>query len=240
MSLLAIDDLRVSYGEIEALRGVSLSVEAGEVVTILGANGAGKTTLMRAVSGLLGKRGGQIAFDGQDITRAGADRIVRLGVTQAPEGRRVFGTLSVLENLRLGGFTRPGAEVRASIEQAYEMFPRLRERSAQLAGTLSGGEQQMLAIARALVGRPKLLLLDEPSLGLAPIIVQAIFRSLRQIADSGVTILLVEQNARSALKLADRGYVLEVGRIVLDGRADTLLASPEVQAAYLGKGHAPG
>jgi branched-chain amino acid transport system ATP-binding protein len=240
VSLLCIEDLRVSYGEIEALKGVSLQVEPGEVVTILGANGAGKTTLMRAISSLIAKRGGRILFDGQDITRTPADRIVRLGVTQTPEGRRVFRTLSVLENLRLGGFTRPGAEVRTSIDRVYKMFPRLGERSTQLAGTLSGGEQQMLAIGRALVARPKLLLLDEPSLGLAPILVQAIFHSLRQIADTGVTILLVEQNARSALRLADRGYVLEVGRIVLDGHADSLLASAAVQAAYLGKGHEPG
>ncbi|MGC8476894.1 MAG: ABC transporter ATP-binding protein [Acetobacteraceae bacterium] len=235
MSLLSIEDLRVSHGEIEALKGVSLQVEMGEVVAILGANGAGKTTLMRGISGLIGKRGGRIRFEDQDITRLAADRIVRLGIAHSPEGRRVFGTLTVLENLTLGGFTRPAAEIRTSIDKVYGMFPRLGERAAQLAGTLSGGEQQMLAIGRALIARPKLLLLDEPSLGLAPIIVQGIFRSLRQIADTGVTILLVEQNARSALRLADRGYVLEVGRIVLADRAASLLASAAVQAAYLGR-----
>jgi branched-chain amino acid transport system ATP-binding protein len=237
MSLLAIRDLRVAYGEIEALKGVSLRVETGEVVAILGANGAGKTTLMRAISGLIGKRGGTVAFDGADVTRVAADRIVRLGIAHAPEGRRVFGTLTVAENLMLGGYTRPVAQARAAIADVYRMFPRLFERAAQFAGTLSGGEQQMLAIGRALVAQPKLLLLDEPSLGLAPIIVQGIFRSLRQIADRGVTILIVEQNARSALRLADRGYVLEVGRIVLEDDAAKLLASPDVQAAYLGKAH---
>ncbi|HET8996628.1 MAG TPA: ABC transporter ATP-binding protein [Acetobacteraceae bacterium] len=235
MSLLRIEDLSVAYGQIEALKGVSLAVEKGEVVAILGANGAGKTTLMRAISSLIGKRGGRILFEDHDVTRAPADRIVRMGIAQSPEGRRVFGTLSVAENLALGGFTRPAGEIRESLEFAYRMFPRLAERKSQFAGTLSGGEQQMLAIARALVAKPKLLLLDEPSLGLAPIIVQGIFRTLRQIADTGVTILLVEQNARSALKLADRGYVLEVGRIVLQDTAARLLASPEVQAAYLGK-----
>ena len=235
MSLLRIEELSVAYGQIEALKGVSLAVEKGEVVAILGANGAGKTTLMRAISSLIAKRGGRILFEDNDVTRVPADRIVRLGIAQSPEGRRVFGTLTVAENLTLGGFTRPAGEIRTSLQMVYRMFPRLAERERQYAGTLSGGEQQMLAIGRALVARPKLLLLDEPSLGLAPIIVQGIFRSLRQIADTGVTILLVEQNARSALKLADRGYVLEVGRIVLEDSAANLLASPAVQAAYLGK-----
>ncbi|PKU24681.1 ABC transporter ATP-binding protein [Telmatospirillum siberiense] len=237
MSLLVIEDLSVAYGQIEALRGVSLTVESGEVVAILGANGAGKTTLMRAISGLLPKRRGAVRFDGTDITRAPADRIVCLGIAQSPEGRRVFGTLKVEENLALGGFTRSAHEIRQGLETVFGMFPRLAERRDQLAGTLSGGEQQMLAIGRALLARPKLLLLDEPSLGLAPIMVQSIFRSLREIAASGVTVLIVEQNVRSALKLADRGYVLEVGRIVHEDSAARLLASPEVQAAYLGKAH---
>ncbi len=236
MSLLVIDDLRVAYGQIEALKGVSLSVTAGEIVAILGANGAGKTTLMRAISGLLPKSAGSINFDGIDITRTPADRIVRHGIAQSPEGRRVFGTLTVAENLKLGGYTRPPKEVPDSIQMVYRMFPRLAERRAQFAGTLSGGEQQMLAIGRALIAKPKLLLLDEPSLGLAPIIIQGIFRSLRSIAATGVTILIVEQNARAALRLADRGYVLEVGRIILNGDATTLLNAPEVQAAYLGGG----
>ncbi|MDE8347494.1 MAG: ABC transporter ATP-binding protein [Acidocella sp.] len=235
MSLLVIEDLRVAYGPIEALKGVSLSVAAGEVVAILGANGAGKTTLMRAISGLLVKSGGRIAFDGTDVTRLGADRIVQRGIAQSPEGRRVFSTLTVAENLKLGGFTRPSREVPASIEAIYEMFPRLAERRGQFAGTLSGGEQQMLAIGRALVARPRLLLLDEPSLGLAPIIIQGIFRSLRRIADTGVTILIVEQNARAALRLADRGYVLEVGRIMHQDSAPNLLASAQIQDAYLGR-----
>ncbi|UNC13167.1 ABC transporter ATP-binding protein [Acidiphilium multivorum] len=234
MSLLEIADLKVNYGQIEALKGVSLRVETREIVAILGANGAGKTTLMRTISGLLTPRGGSIIFEGTDITRLGADRIVRLGIAQSPEGRRVFGTLSVMENLRLGAFTRPAGEVAGSLDFVLQMFPRLAERRGQLAGTMSGGEQQMLAIGRALMAKPRLLLLDEPSLGLAPIIVQGIFRTLREIANSGVTILIVEQNARSALKLADRGYVLEVGRFVIEDNAKTLLTSPEVQAAYLG------
>ena len=234
MSLLEIADLKVNYGQIEALKGVSLRVEPREIVAILGANGAGKTTLMRTISGLLTPRGGSIVFEGTDITRLGADRIVRLGIAQSPEGRRVFGTLSVMENLRLGAFTRPAGEVAGSLDFVLQMFPRLAERRSQLAGTMSGGEQQMLAIGRALMAKPRLLLLDEPSLGLAPIIVQGIFRTLREIANSGVTILIVEQNARSALKLADRGYVLEVGRFVIEDDAKTLLTSPEVQAAYLG------
>nr|WP_287786553.1 ABC transporter ATP-binding protein [Acidiphilium sp.] len=234
MSLLEIADLKVNYGQIEALKGVSLRVETREIVAILGANGAGKTTLMRTISGLLTPRGGSIVFEGTDITRLGADRIVRLGIAQSPEGRRVFGTLSVMENLRLGAFTRPAGEVAGSLDFVLQIFPRLAERRGQLAGTMSGGEQQMLAIGRALMAKPRLLLLDEPSLGLAPIIVQGIFRTLREIANSGVTILIVEQNARSALKLADRGYVLEVGRFVIEDDAKTLLTSPEVQAAYLG------
>ncbi len=236
MSLLEIDSLAVNYGQIEALKGISLSVEEGEVVAILGANGAGKTTLMRALSGLIPPKSGTITYRGEEITRLGADRIVRLGIAQSPEGRRVFGTLSVAENLHLGAYTRPPDEVEQSREQVYELFPRLQERRAQLAGTLSGGEQQMLAIGRALMARPRLLLLDEPSLGLAPIIVKGIFRALRDISKTGVTILLVEQNARMALKLANRGYVLEVGRMVHQDEASALLASPEVQAAYLGKG----
>jgi branched-chain amino acid transport system ATP-binding protein len=235
VSLLVIDDMRVAYGQIEALKGVSLTVNAGEVVAILGANGAGKTTLMRAISGLLPKRGGSINFNGADITRTNADRIVRLGIAQSPEGRRVFGTLTVAENLKLGGFTRPASEIGTSLDAVYTMFPRLAERRGQFAGTLSGGEQQMLAIGRALIAKPQLLLLDEPSLGLAPIIIQSIFRSLRTIADGGLTILIVEQNARAALKLADRGYVLEVGRIIHQDTAANLLASGQMQEAYLGR-----
>ena len=237
MNLLEIEALDVRYGHIQALKGASLHVASGEIVALLGANGAGKTTLMRTISGLLRAHAGDIRLHGKSIARTAADAIVRAGVSQAPEGRRVFPTLSVAENLLLGGYTRPGAEARETQEQVYAMFPRLRERAAQLAGTLSGGEQQMLAIGRALMARPQLLLLDEPSLGLAPIIVRDIFRALRRIREQGVTVLLVEQNARMALKLADRGYVLENGRVVLEGPAAELLASPEVQASYLGGGH---
>jgi branched-chain amino acid transport system ATP-binding protein len=235
MSLLEVVDLRVAYGQIEALKGVSLSVDEGEVVAILGANGAGKTTLMRTLSGLLRARSGSIHYRDKDISRVGTDAIVSMGIAQSPEGRRVFGTLSVEENLHLGAYTRPRSELASSREEVYALFPRLEERRAQLAGTLSGGEQQMLAIGRALMAKPRLLLLDEPSLGLAPIIVQGIFKALREIREAGVTVLLVEQNARMALKLADRGYVLEVGKMVHADSAANLLASPEVQAAYLGR-----
>jgi len=234
--LLEIEDLRVNYGHIQALKGISLSVAEREVVAILGANGAGKTTLMRTLSGLITPHAGKITFAGHETSHLGADKIVRLGIGQSPEGRRVFGTLSVAENLRLGGFTRAPAETDERCEYVYKIFPRLYERRAQLAGTLSGGEQQMLAIGRALVTKPKLLLLDEPSLGLAPIIVRNIFQVLREVRDTGVTILIVEQNARMALKLADRGYVLEVGRLLQEGSSKELLASPEIQAAYLGHG----
>lgn len=235
MNLLEIDQLEVRYGHIQALKGVSLNVAEGEIVTLLGANGAGKTTLMRTISGLLRPHAGDLRFRGQSIVRVGADRIVRQGISQVPEGRRVFPTLTVAENLSLGAYTRPATEAAQSRELMLHMFPRLEERSKQLAGTLSGGEQQMLAIARALMAKPKLLLLDEPSLGLAPIIVRDIFRSLRQIRQQGMTVLLVEQNARMALKLADRGYVLVTGRIALQGSSRELLESPEVHATYLGK-----
>lgn len=235
MTLLDIRDLDVRYGQIRALKGVSLQVAQGEIVALLGANGAGKTTLMRTISGLLRAHAGELNFDGKSLAHVAADRIVRLGISQVPEGRRVFPTLSVMENLMLGGYTRPAVETRTSIEEVLVLFPRLRERSRQLAGTLSGGEQQMLAIGRAMISRPRLLLLDEPSLGLAPIIVRDIFRALRKIRTQGLTILLVEQNARMALKFADRGYVMETGKIALEGSARELLESPEVQATYLGK-----
>ncbi len=236
MKLLEVRDLDVRYGHIQALKGISLEVAEGEIVTLLGANGAGKTTLMRSISGLLRPHAGQVLLRGAPIQRAGADAIVRMGISHVPEGRRVFPTLSVAENLRLGAYTRPATEAARTLQEVWTMFPRLLERREQLAGTLSGGEQQMLAIGRALMARPKLLLLDEPSLGLAPIIVRDIFRSLRQIRDTGMTLLLVEQNARTALKLADRAYVLETGHVRLEGAAADLLASPEVQASYLGHG----
>ncbi len=233
-ALLAIENLQVRYGQIEALKGISMHVNQGEVVALVGANGAGKTTLMRTISGLLRPASGALSFEGNSLLHTGADRIVRAGIAQSPEGRRVFGTLTVAENLRLGAYTRSDREVLMGLEQVYALFPRLLERQKQLAGTMSGGEQQMLAIGRALMARPRLLLLDEPSLGLAPIIIKGIFKALAQIRKEGVTILLVEQNVRMALKLADRGYVLEVGRIALEGKARDLLHSPDIQAAYLG------
>ncbi|WP_025321440.1 ABC transporter ATP-binding protein [Deferrisoma camini] len=233
--LLEIRDLRVRYGNIEALHGVSLRVDEGEIVSILGANGAGKSTTLMAVSGLVRAAGGSIRFDGTELTRLKAHRVVELGVAQSPEGRRVFGTLTVEENLNLGAFRRRDPEaVRKTKAWIYDLFPVLAERRRQLAGTLSGGEQQMLAIGRALMAEPRLLLLDEPSLGLAPLLVKSIFRTIEQINRAGVTVLLVEQNARAALRLAHRGYVLEVGNIVLEGPADELLEDPEVQQAYLG------
>lgn len=233
-ALLTIENLQVRYGQIEALKGISMYVNHGEVVALVGANGAGKTTLMRTISGLLRPSSGALSFEGNSLLHTGADRIVRAGIAQSPEGRRVFGTLTVAENLRLGAYTRSDREVQTGLEQVYALFPRLLERQKQLAGTMSGGEQQMLAIGRALMARPRLLLLDEPSLGLAPIIIKDIFKALARIRREGVTILLVEQNVRMALKLADRGYVLEVGRIALEGKAQDLLHSPDIQAAYLG------
>jgi branched-chain amino acid transport system ATP-binding protein len=235
--LLEISDLHVRYGHIEALHGIDLHVERGEIVTILGANGAGKSTTLLAVSGLVRPWRGSIRLGDTLLHKLPAHRIVRQGVAQAPEGRRVFGTLTVHENLSLGAFcSRDPSRSRQTEEWIYQLFPVLAERRAQLAGTLSGGEQQMLAIGRALMADPEILLLDEPSLGLAPILVKTIFQTLREINRAGMTIVLVEQNARAALKLAHRGYVLEVGRIALEGPAAELLADPRVQNAYLG-GH---
>ncbi len=233
--LLRIDALHVRYGQVEALHGIDLTVGEGEIVALLGANGAGKSTTLLAVSGLVRPSAGSIHLGSTRLDTLPAHRVVRQGVAQSPEGRRVFGTLSVAENLRLGAFTNPDpAHIRRTGEWIYELFPVLRDRREQLAGTLSGGEQQMLAIGRALMAGPRLLLLDEPSLGLAPVLVQTIFRTLREINRTGVTILLVEQNARAALKLAHRGYVLEVGRVALVDTAAALLADPKVQNAYLG------
>lgn len=234
-TLLEIRNLHVSYGNVEALHGIDLAVEAGEIVTILGANGAGKSTALHAVSGLLRPTGGEILFDGQPLHRLPAHRILRAGISQSPEGRRVFGTLTVRENINLGAYTvRDQALAAKNRKWIYELFPRLEERQHQLAGTLSGGEQQMLAIGRALMSRPRVLLLDEPSLGLAPLLVQAIFQTIREINAAGVTVLLVEQNARAALRLAHRGYVLELGHITVSGPTDELLVDPQVRDAYLG------
>jgi branched-chain amino acid transport system ATP-binding protein len=238
MPLLSITNLNVSYGAIQALRGVSLSVEPGQIVTLIGANGAGKSTTLRAISGILRPTDGEIEFDGASVVCEAPHEIVRRGLVQVPEGRGIFANLSVAENLTLGAYCRHDHEkARESRERGLELFPRLRERLGQNAGTLSGGEQQMLAIARALVARPRLLLLDEPSLGLAPQITQTIFRVIREIREHGTTILLVEQNARMALKVADYAYVLETGRIAMSGPAAELAQSDEVRKAYLGVGH---
>jgi branched-chain amino acid transport system ATP-binding protein len=235
MPLLELSHLQVYYGAIHALKDVSLSVEAGEIVTLIGANGAGKSTTLRTISGLVRPREGQIRLDGDDITRLPPDQIVRRGLCHVPEGRRVFANLTILENLEMGAYTRRDAEVKADLERMLETFPRLRERLRQQAGTLSGGEQQMLAIGRALMGRPRMLLLDEPSLGLAPFMVQEIFRIIREINQAGTTILLVEQNAHLALGAARTGYVLETGEIVLSDTGAALLENPRVRQAYLGQ-----
>ena len=233
--LLEVSGLKVKYGSIEVLHGIDLSVREGEIVTLLGANGAGKSTTLLALSGLVKPSGGAILFDGKPVQRLQAHDIVKLGITQAPEGRRIFDTLTVEENLNLGAFvSRDGARNAATLKWVYGLFPVLEERRGQLGGTLSGGEQQMLAIGRALMSHPRLLLLDEPSLGLAPLLVKAIFQTLREINRRGVTIVLVEQNARAALRLAGRGYVMEVGSIVLEDTAEAILKNPHVQSAYLG------
>jgi len=235
-ALLEVKELRAGYGPIEVLKGISLTVNQGEIVTVIGANGAGKTTTLMTVSGCVKVRGGNIVFQGDELSAVPAHEIVKRGLAQSPEGRRIFPRLTVLENLEMGAFTRndkPG--VREDIEKAYHHFPILKERQRQLGGTLSGGEQQMLAIARALMARPKLLLLDEPSLGLAPMVVLKIFEVIRDLNRDGMSVLLVEQNARQALKLAHRGYVMETGSITATDRAEVLLNDPRIRAAYLGE-----
>jgi len=233
--LLETVDLRVKYGNVEALHGVGIAVQQGEIVTILGANGAGKSTTLRAISGLLRPSGGEIRYQGKAAHTVPAHELVRMGIAHAPEGRRIFGTLSTRENLLLGAFTRTDeSQIASTMEWIYRLFPVLQKRCDQLAGTLSGGEQQMLSIGRALMAGPRVLLLDEPSLGLAPLLVKAIFQTIREINQAGVTVVLVEQNARAALKLAHRGYVMEVGRIVLEGAAQALASDPKVRSAYLG------
>jgi len=236
MSLLEVADLEACYGPIRALDGVSLAVEEGELVAIIGANGAGKTTLLMVVSGVVPARRGEVRFAGRRITGLEPHEIVRLGIGHAPEGRRIFPRLTVRENLELGGFAQDDvARVRRDIDEACGLFPILAQRMGQFGGTLSGGEQQMLALARALVGRPRLLLLDEPSLGLAPLIVARIFEVIASLTARGIAVVLVEQNARAALKLASRGYVLETGRITLTGSGPDLAADPRVRDAYLGE-----
>ncbi len=234
--LLAIESISVAYGKRRALDGVSLTVAAGEIVTLLGANGSGKSTTLRTISGLVRPARGRVVFDGRDITRAAPDAIVAAGVAHVPEGREIFPQFTVYENLLMGGFTASPAAVRDGVERAFALFPVLRGRARQRAGTLSGGEQQMLAIARALMIRPRLLLLDEPSLGLAPLVTREIFGVIERINAGGATVLLVEQNARRALALAARAYVLETGRVVMSGGAQELAADPHVRAAYLGRG----
>lgn len=233
--LLDVKGLFVNYGGIQALQNINLTVNMGEVVTLVGANGAGKSTTLRAISRMVNSRAGEIVYDGRDITRRQTHEVVKLGIAHSPEGRRVLARQTILANLELGAYVRSdSAEVKADLERQFEIFPRLAERRHQLAGTLSGGEQQMLAIARALMSRPKLLLLDEPSLGLAPAIVREIFSIIQILRSTGVTILLVEQNANLALQIADRGYVLEAGNITLSGVASDLLKNERVKQAYLG------
>jgi branched-chain amino acid transport system ATP-binding protein len=235
VSQLRVEGLDVFYGAVHALKGVSVHVEQGEIVTLIGANGAGKTTLLRTISGLVPARAGRVTFEGRDITKVPAHEIVALGLSQAPEGRMVFANLSVEDNLEMGAYRRKDrAGIREDRDAMFVLFPRLLERRRQLAGTLSGGEQQMLAIARALMSRPRLVLLDEPSLGIAPLLVRDIFRNIVEINRRGVTVVLVEQNAHMALSIAGRGYVLETGRVVLEDSAVKLAANDEVRAAYLG------
>jgi branched-chain amino acid transport system ATP-binding protein len=233
-ALLEVEDIHTSYGSIEALRGVSLRVEDGEVVTLIGSNGAGKSTTLRSISGLTPARSGTIRFAGEEITRTSTQDIVSLGIAMSPEGRHCFPRMTVRENLDLGAHQRRGPEIAEDLERVFELFPRLNERQRQKAGTMSGGEQQMLAIGRALMARPRLLLLDEPSMGIAPILVQRIYETIGEINRTGVAILLVEQNANYALGIASRGYVLETGQVVLGAPSAKLRDDPEVQRAYLG------
>jgi branched-chain amino acid transport system ATP-binding protein len=234
MALLEVSDLHAHYGAIEALKGISLSINEGEVVTLIGSNGAGKSTTLRSICGLTPASGGTVAFDGHDITRMPADEIVTHGIALSPEGRRCFARMTVRENLDLGAYRRRGPAVAADLQRVFELFPRLKERQSQKAGTMSGGEQQMLAIGRAMMASPRLLLLDEPSLGIAPILVDRIYQTIEEIHSLGVAILLVEQNANRALDVASRGYVLETGRVVLAGDTTSLQRDPKVQEAYLG------
>src|SRR6184192_1745140 len=235
MALLELESVDALYGRVRALRGITLTVDQGEVVALIGSNGAGKTTTLRTISGLMHPPSGSITFNGTDISRMPAHDIVGLGICQSPEGRRLFARMQVIDNLRMGAFLRKDAAgIQKDMDRVFELFPRLKERTTQLAGTLSGGEQQMLAIGRALMSKPKLLMLDEPSLGLAPILVETIFRVCVEINQQGTPILLVEQNATKALEIAHRAYVLETGNVVQHGTGKELLASPDVQRAYLG------
>ncbi len=235
--MLEVKDLQVYYGMIQAIKGVSFHVDEGEVVALIGANGAGKTTILHTVSGLLTPKEGSVIFEGKDIVKIPGHKIVSMGMAHVPEGRRVFAQLSVLQNLKMGAYTRKDKnEIQQTLRTVFDRFPRLEERQNQMAGTLSGGEQQMLAMGRALMSHPKILLMDEPSMGLSPIFVNEIFDIIQKVSKSGTTVLLVEQNAKKALSIADRAYVLETGRIVLEGRANDLLNDDSVKKAYLGEG----
>ena len=236
MAMLEINNLEVHYGVIKAIKDVSFKVNEGEVIALIGANGAGKTTILHTVTGLINPTAGSVTFNGSDITKTSAHKIVRMGMAHVPEGRRVFANLSVLQNLKLGAYTRKDKnEIEESLENVFTRFPRLKERQNQLSGTLSGGEQQMLAMGRALMSKPRILLMDEPSMGLSPIFVNEIFDIIRAVKADGTTVLLVEQNAKKALTIADRGYVLETGRIVLEGNANELLNNDLIKKAYLGE-----
>ncbi len=236
MPMLEVKDLQVYYGVIQAIKGISFHVEEGEVIALIGANGAGKTTILHTISGLIAPKEGSVLFEGKDITKIPGHKIVSMGMAHVPEGRRVFAQLSVLQNLKMGAYTRKDKEeIQASLKMVFERFPRLEERQNQLAGTLSGGEQQMLAMGRALMSHPKLILMDEPSMGLSPIFVNEIFDIIEKVSKSGTTVLLVEQNAKKALSIADRAYVLETGNIVLEGRAEDLLNNDSIKKAYLGE-----
>ena len=234
MSMLKVENLNVYYGSINAIKGISFEVNQGEIVTMIGANGAGKSTTMNTVAGLLKPRSGSIVFEDKDITHTPASKVVSLGLALCPEGRRVFQQMSVRENLEMGGYTRQASEIAPALEHVFELFPRLKERQRQVAGTLSGGEQQMLAMGRAMMSKPKLLMLDEPSMGLAPLLVEQIFDIILSLNKAGTTILLVEQNAQMALSIADRAYVLETGNIFKEGSADMLMHDDAVRKAYLG------
>lgn len=236
MAMLEIKDLEVCYGVIRAIKGVSFEVNQGEVIALIGANGAGKTTILHTITGLIPAKSGSILFEGKDLTKTPAHKIVSMGMAHVPEGRRVFAQLSVLENLKLGAYTRKDkAEITKSLQMVYERFPRLEERKNQVAGTLSGGEQQMLAMGRALMSNPRIILMDEPSMGLSPLLVSEIFDIIKVISESGTTVLLVEQNAKKALSIADRAYVLETGNITLSGKASELINNDSVKKAYLGE-----
>ena len=236
MAMLEVKDLQVYYGMIHAIKGVSFHVNEGEIIALIGANGAGKTTILHTITGLLTPKGGQVMFEGKDITKMPAHKIVELGMAHVPEGRRVFAQLSVYQNLKMGAYTRSDKnEIEESLEMVYKRFPRLEERKNQMAGTLSGGEQQMLAMGRALMSKQRIILMDEPSMGLSPILVNEIFDIIQSVSASGTTVLLVEQNAKKALAIADRAYVLETGKISLDGNAKDLLNDDSIKKAYLGE-----